>query len=396
MAAEKGDKMDIKKCSPYIFSFGHFVNDWCQGAIPALLPYFIVHYGLSYKEAGTIIFMNVLIASVVQPLFGYYSDRISRPWFVLLGPLLCGTAVTAMGFVDSYPLILAAALVGGVGTSLFHPEAALMVSRFSGKAKGKAMGIFAVGGNAGFGVGPLMAGFCAYHLGIRSLVLMGAINVLAVMLLFVAIKKLTAAETEEKIREKKKAAQAAENDWVSFGKLSFCILARSAGFMLSNTFIPLLWIYILHGEASQGTTALSALFLMGACCTYAGGLLADKIGFRKVILIAFAIEIPTYFLLTNTDSMLLVMLLLVPAAMAVFSPFSPMVVLGQNYLARNAGFASGVTLGLSTTLGGMVTPLVGWAADTWGLQTALQALWIAGVIGLVAGFTLPDDRRKDA
>ena len=72
----------------YIFSLGHFSIDWCQGAIPALLPYFISHYGLSYQEAATLIFANVIVASLLQPLFGYFSDRISKPWFIPLSTLL--------------------------------------------------------------------------------------------------------------------------------------------------------------------------------------------------------------------------------------------------------------------------------------------------------------------
>ena len=82
----------------YLFALGHLSVDWAQGAIPALLPYFIAHYGLNYQSAGALIFANVLLASILQPLFGYYSDKISRPWFVPLGPVLCGLAVTAMDF----------------------------------------------------------------------------------------------------------------------------------------------------------------------------------------------------------------------------------------------------------------------------------------------------------
>ena len=78
-----------------------------------------------------------------------------------------------------------------------------------------------------------------------------------------------------------------------------------------------------------------------------------------------------------------------PAALSVFMPYSPIVILGQTYLGKNAGFASGVTLGLSTTLGGIFAPLVGWAADLWGLPAALQILWMAGLLGAVVSFTLP-------
>ena len=176
---------------------------------------------------------------------------------------------------------------------------------------------------------------------------------------------------------------------MSFGKLSVLILARSLGFTLSNTFIPLLWIHVMGASEGEGTSALSILFGLGACFTYLGGVLADKAGFLKVIRTAFICMVPAYFFLTHTDSLLFAYALLVPAALSVFMPYSPIVILGQTYLGKNAGFASGVTLGLSTTLGGIFAPLVGWAADLWGLPAALQILWMAGLLGAVVSFTLP-------
>lgn len=124
-------------------------------------------------------------------------------------------------------------------------------------------------------------------------------------------------------------------------------------------------------------------------------MLADKIGFLKIIRTAFLCMVPAYFLLTHTGSLVLASLLLIPAALSVFMPYSPIVILGQTYLGRNAGFASGVTLGLSTTLGGIFAPMVGWAADIWGLQAALQILWAAGLLGVVVSFTLPPVKEEE-
>lgn len=121
--------------------------------------------------------------------------------------------------------------------------------------------------------------------------------------------------------------------------------------------------------------------------------MADRFSMRSIIRGAFLVMIPAMFLLTNSTSQLEATLLLLPAAAAIFMPYSPIVVLGQTYLAKNAGFASGVTLGLTTTLGGLFAPLVGWAADLWGLQNALQILWIAGAAGFAAALALPKDRK---
>ena len=387
----------MKKINPavYLFSLGHFAVDWCQGAIPALLPYFIQHYNLSYQAAGALVFANVMIASVLQPLFGYYSDRISKPWFVSLGPLFCGISVALMGYCASYGALFASAMLCGVGSALFHPEAALMVNRVAGKAKGQALGTFAVGGNVAFAVGPAAAGFCAYKLDIHYLLVFLLVNmIIAAAIQFSMPSVLREISSGKEGELTKKAALAKKNDWPAFGKLSVVILARSVAFTISNTFIPIYWIKVLHASATQGTTALSVLFTLGACVTYVGGLISDRFGYRKIIRFAFMCLIPTYFLLTHTTNLWLATALLVPAAVSVFLPYSPMVVLGQSYLAKNAGLASGVTLGLSTTLGGIFAPIVGWAADQWGLVFALQIFWIMGIAGLLAGLSLPEPEKE--
>jgi FSR family fosmidomycin resistance protein-like MFS transporter len=375
----------------YLFALGHFCVDWAQGAIPALLPYFVQNYGLSYQEAASLIFANVLLSSVLQPVFGYYSDKISLPWLIPLGPLFCGLSITLIGFSSSYWTIFLAAMVCGLGSALFHPEAALLVGRIAGARKGQALSTFAVGGNGGFAVGPLVAGFCAYTLGLPTLLVFGVVNACAALLIARHLPRALESAAHS-TRTTAKGTTGRKNDWPSFGRLSVVILARSLGFTLSNTFIPLFWVSVLAASPEQGTTALSALFLIGAVITYIGGLIADRTGFIPVLRASFLVMIPAMALFVNSTSVWLASILLVPVAVSIFLPYSPIVVLGQAYLGKNAGFASGVTLGLSTTIGGILAPVVGWAADQWGLVTALQILWIAGVMGSVAAFTLKEPK----
>ena len=121
-------------------------------------------------------------------------------------------------------------------------------------------------------------------------------------------------------------------------------------------------------------------------------MISARIGFVKVLRIAMLTGVRSFFFLTQTTDVWIATGLLVPLAVALFMAYSPIVALGQQYLARNVGFASGVTLGLTTTVGGLMAPLVGRLADHYGLVTALQVLWIAAAVGAAASFTLPLDR----
>ena len=145
---------------------------------------------------------------------------------------------------------------------------------------------------------------------------------------------------------------------------------------------------MLGTSESTGSFALTLLFALGAFITYFGGILSDRLGFIKMLRVSFLVMIPVMFLLVRCTDAVVATILLVPAAFALFAPYSGIVVLGQTYLGKNIAFASGVTLGLQGTLGGLVTPLVGRAADSYGIVTALQILWIVAVLGAVASFTL--------
>lgn len=383
--------------STYLLALGHLSVDWAQSALPALLPYFIAHYGLSYQEAATLVFANISVASILQPIFGYYSDKVSRPWFIPIGPIACGLCISLLGFTTSYEMTFFAAMLGGLGSAIYHPEAALLVNRISNAGnKGQSLSTFAVGGNAGFAIGPVVAGLCAYTLGIQSLIIFGVVNVVLALILASRLPALLrqAHQNAKAAEVKSKATGGLKNDWHAFGKLSFAILARSLGFTLSNTFIPIFWITILHATPPQSANALSFLFFFGVFVTYCGGIIADKFGFVKILRLAFLGMIPSTAILFNTTNYYLAMVMLVPLAISIFLQYSPIIFLGQKYLAKNAGFASGVTMGLSTTLGGLLAPGIGWVADTYGLVFALQILWIAGCIGAAASFSLELDKKN--
>lgn len=133
----------MKKLSPYVYLFatGHFSVDWAQGAIPALLPYFISSCNLSYQDAATLIFANMLLSSVSQPIFGYYSDKVSKPWFAPLGPVLCGLCLTLLAFTQNYWFIFLCSMFSGFGSSIYHPEAARMVNNIAGTARDRPWGL---------------------------------------------------------------------------------------------------------------------------------------------------------------------------------------------------------------------------------------------------------------
>ena len=381
-------KRIIRKYGPPIF---HCINDFGQGSLAALIPFFIANFGLNYYQSASIIFCNTVVASVAQPILGYVADRWRVPWFIPVGFTVTLVSISAIALATSYEMILALSLIAGLGAALFHPEAALLVNRTQSNELGNAMGRFAVGGSAGFALGPLLAGG-VYVFGGQFLWVFTAIALIGVLLYVYAFTGSTDIDAIGESKSSAKLTNSGTNDWVSFGKLFFVIASRSILFSVLSIFIPILYITVINGEASASSLALTMYFAMGAVLTYMGGALSDKLGFLKTVRLGNLIFLPSVLVFIFVPNIWGFFGAMIPMAFGVFSQYGPITVLGQKYLAKNAGFASGITLGLGITLGGLVAPYVGHIADIYDVQTALMVLIPVGAIGLLMSFWLKEPR----
>lgn len=388
----------MKTYYPYLITAAHTVNDSCQSVLPALLPLFIYTYGLSLEQAGFLILANTALSSLLQPLLGYISDKIHQPRLIALGVLLSACSTGMMGIVTSYESLLICATLAGVGSSIFHPEGAKIMNRLGGGKKGKAMGTFAIGGSSGFAFGPLFAGAIAYTVGPHGLTAFTVVGVLMCMLLFVLMPRIVAyADTvEQTATQNTPNAQQQElkNYWAYFGILFIIILSQSVNFRVINAFIPIFWTQELGASPEQGSFALTVFFSVGIFMTYIGGLLGDKYGPVNIIRLSLLIWLPAMFILPQVPQLPATMfiayalLIIIGAAKAI--SYSPTIVLGQTYLAKSIGFASGITLGVSQTIGGIIAPVVGNLADTYSLPLAMMTLVPFLVVGLGASMILKD------
>ena len=381
-------KRIIRKYGPPIF---HCINDFGQGSLAALIPFFIANFGLNYYQSATIIFCNTVVASIAQPALGYVADRWRVPWFIPVGFSITLVSISAIALATSYEMILTLSLIAGLGAALFHPEAALLVNRMQSNELGNAMGRFAVGGSAGFALGPLLAGG-VYVFGAHFLWVFTAIALIGVLLYVYAFTGSAATDVVGESKSSAKSTNTGANDWVSFGKLFFVIASRSILFSVLSIFIPILYITVINGEASASSLALTMYFAMGAVLTYMGGALSDKLGFLKTVRLGNLIFLPSVLVFIFVPNIWGFFGAMIPMAFGVFSQYGPITVLGQKYLAKNAGFASGITLGLGIPLGGLVAPYVGHLADIYDVQTALMTLIPVGLMGLLMSLWLKEPK----
>lgn len=368
---------------------GHLTTDLAQGMIPALLPFFIAERGLSFAAAGGLVLAATVASSVVQPVFGYFADRRPSPWLVPAGVATAGVGVGLAGIAPSYPLIAAAVALHGLGVAAFHPEGARAASFASGERRATGMSVFSTGGNLGMATGPLVITPLVLALGLRATLVPLLPVFLVAAFLSTQLGRLAALRPSG---HGAAAASPAADRWGPFGRLAVVVMSRSVVYTGLSSFLPLFYAGVLGRTKAEGATALSILLGAGVVGTLAGGRLADRFGRRPVILVSLAALAPLVLALASTRDPRVATALLFPVALALYLPFSVLVVMGQEYLPNHVGTASGVTVGLAVTAGGLAAPLLGLVADRWGVAGPLYVVSALPLVAVALAITLPDTR----
>jgi FSR family fosmidomycin resistance protein-like MFS transporter len=363
---------------------GHLATDFSQGATPALLVFLVPKLDLSYVLAGIVIFVLTFSSSIIQPLFGLWSDARGAQWLMAAGVALAGIGVALAAVAPSYPLLLLAVFASGLGVAAFHPEGSKFASFVSGSRRASGMALFSVGGNVGFALGPIVASVLVLALGLSGGVLLAIPGIaIALLLAFEAhyLRRYLPTPGDRVF-----GVDAADRPR-AFTLLLVVIALRSVPHMGLFTFVPL-WEKA-NGASDERATVLLALFLFGgAVGTLIGGPLADRIGRKPVMVGSYALTVPlilVYVLVGGVAGDVSLVL----AGAAVISTFGVSVVMSQEYMPRRIGLASGLSIGLAIGLGGLFAAVLGSIADAVDLEAAMLATAVAPALGALLALALP-------
>ena len=373
-------------------SLGHFLIDLCQGVVPALAPFLVEGRHFSRASAAGLVFAISATSSVVQPLFGQLADRLAMAWLLPASILLAGAALAFGAQATQYAIVLFAFGLSGLGVAAFHPEAARKANLASGDRRTTGMSIFSIGGGLGFAIAPAVTLALVVPLGTAGLLVLLIPTVFIAALLGGGLR--TSSQPPHSSRVGGEVARASD-DWRSFWILSGVTIARSIVFYGINTFLALYFMSRWHQPAAQASRATVVFLGTSIVGTLLGGVLADRFGRRTVIRIGFVGAAVFLLIFLQMRDGSLAMALLVPLALFMFLPTSVLVVLGQEYLPNRVGMASGVTLGLAVSVGGMCAPLLGLLGDRNGMGQVFAVL--LGVLALASAqtFMLPRVGQRD-
>lgn len=369
----------------------HAAVDIYQGIVPALIPYFVAQRHYSYAAASGIALAATLLSSIVQPAFGVLADRRDRPWLVPGGLLLAAIGVGLSGIADRYPLTWLAIALSGIGVAAFHPQGNRWARARAGSSA-TALSWFTVGGNIGYAIGPITVSALLLGGDVAATPLLAIPGLAFGVGLMIIGRRRTLGLQVQNQRQENVTGAPRTDDWRSFLILSAAVLCRSICFFGVNTFLALYLIKTFAVDARLGSAALTLVAGVGMAGTVLGGRLADRRGARTAVRIGYLMIIPGLLGLLLAPAVGWALAAIVVLAFGVYLPFSVQVSLGQRYLPNRIGTASGVTLGLAMTVGGLITPVLGLLADHLGLRPIWAVLLIFPVIALLLTQLLPRDR----
>jgi FSR family fosmidomycin resistance protein-like MFS transporter len=375
-----------------ILSLSHLITDLTGSALPTMMPFLKDPFQLSYTAVGAVIMVSNVTSSIIQPLFGYLSDKTEMKWFLPVSILLTCIGFSFLGLAPSFIVLLILVTVHGVGIALYHPEGSKIMHYFSGSKMATGMSFFQVGGNLGMALGPLFITYAIAWANLSGTLFYFILGVpmLGVLLLF--LKELTLPVKGEKddLREKSRGAppKCENKGWGAMALLVFAVSMRSWAHMGLITFVPFYYIHFLNGDAITAGRLVFIFLMGGAVGTLIGAPVADKIGHKYYFCLSMIFSVPLLFLFLRVRGTW-VFIILFLVGFLLISSFSVTIVMGQMILKNRLGMASGLTMGFVIGMGGIGAGLLGMVADSWGVMTVLKLIVYMPAVGFVPALMIP-------
>ncbi len=374
-------------------SLCHMINDIMQSLLAAIYPLLQLEFDLSFWQIGLMTFAFQVTASLFQPVVGLVTDRHPLPQSlpVGMGSTLCGLVLLAMA--PTYGGLLAGAMLIGIGSAVFHPEASRVARLASGGKFGTAQSLFQVGGNFGSALGPLLAAFIVVPLGRPSvagfavLALIGMLVLNRVGLWYGALARAQAG-----------GARLAPRHGLGRNRVIWAITVLAVLTFSKNAYTASLSSYytffLIERFDLSIVVAQQMLFLFLAATAAGvmlGGLIGDRFGPLVVIWGSILGVLPFTLLLPHVG-LVMTGVLSVVIGMIIASAFPAIVVYAQALLPGRVGLVAGIFFGFAFGMGGIAAAVLGVLADARGILWVYQACAFLPLLGLMTVF-LPSRRR---
>ncbi len=365
-------------------ALAHLINDLIQAVLPSIYPMLKANYGLTFAQVGLITLTFQLTASLLQPWVGYHTDRHPKPWLLPVGSLCTLVGIVLLAFVGSFPAILLASGLVGIGSSTFHPEASRIARLASGGRYGLAQSTFQVGGNAGSAFGPLLAAAIVIPYGQGHVAWFGLFATFAIAVLYGLSRWYRNHLALFTLKQGSVATHGLSKQRVVGALVVLALLVFSKYFYMSSLTSYFTFFLIEKFDVSVTSSQLYLFLFLGAVAagTFFGGPIGDRIGRKKVIWFSILGAAPFTLLLPYVDLFWTGVLSMI-IGFILASAFSAIVVYAQELVPGNVGMIAGVFFGLMFGFGGIGGALLGYLADIHGIEYVFRLCAFLPLLGIL-------------
>jgi len=367
----------------------HFTGDFYISFVSPLLPVFVEKFSLTLTQVGLMVGISRFLAFVVQPPVGYLADHYRTRFFVLAGPLLTIVFIPLVGIAPAFLSLILFISLGSIGSSMFHPTVAGMVSSYAGRHFGFSMSIFNMGGTLAFAVGPLFITYCVSSYGLQTAPYTMIFG-LAVMALLFKIIPLPQGEGLKSLGFAGSLSAVLGPVWKSIMLIWIVMVLRTFVAQSFMTFIPVLYAKEGYSLVSIGTM-VSLFTVAGAMSGLIAGHLSDKIGYKPIFYCAFGLTTPSLYLLLYLSGTWIYFGIFWAGFFAMATlPLG--VAMAQELAPRGRSMVSSLMMGLAFGTGGMMTPVTGMLADVYSIRSVLSFLAIIPFLTMGLISLLPEKK----
>jgi MFS transporter, FSR family, fosmidomycin resistance protein len=377
-------------------SFCHLLNDTMQSLLPSIYPILKSSFHLNFGQIGLLTLTFQMTASILQPFIGHFTDRKPLPYSLPMGMVFTLAGLLLLSVAPSFPLLLLAASLVGMGSAVFHPESSRVARLASGGRHGLAQSVFQVGGNSGSALGPLLAAFIVLPHGQRGVAWFSLVAVMAIVVLS-RVSGWYKARLQHLQRQPAKEAErqtGLSNRTVAAAIAVLIALVFSKFFYLAS-FTSYYTFYLIsrfHVGVRSSQIHLFAFLGAVAAGTLIGGPIGDRIGRKTVIWCSILGTLPLTLLLPYAN-LLWTGVLTVIVGLVLASAFPAILVYAQELVPGRVGMISGLFFGFAFGMGGIGAAILGRIADATSILFVYKICAWLPAIGLLAGF-LPNTRRR--
>lgn len=383
----------------FALSLSHCTNDMLQSVIMAVYPLVKSELALSFAQVGLITMVYQISASVFQPVMGMVMDRHQKSWSLPMGMGFTFTGLMLLAFVHQFWLVLVSVALVGIGSSIFHPEAARLTALASGGKRGLAQSLFQVGGNLGGSFGPLLAALVIAPYGRQNVGLIALLALVGMCIMLPVCRWYRARLKEWDERRRQRGEGLRHEMPYSVPKTVFII-----GVIIVLIFSKYIYMaslnsyytfYLIHkfGVSVQDSQFYLFIFLFAtAAGTLLGGPIGDRIG-RKYVIWGSILGTAPFSLLMPHVGLVPTVILSFLIGFILSSAFPAILVYAQELLPYKIGLISGIFYGFAFGIAGIASAVLGNFADEYGIEYVYQVVAFTPLLGLVACL-LPNLKEK--